>query len=217
MGVERKVVAVAGLALLCAACMGGGGPPPGFDDEDGQGPALAREQLFLSPGGQPFRAPPAQPYPVAAWVAQADTDRDGRLTRTEFRADSDAFFKVLDANGDGQIDMPEATRWEEVLVPEIARLAVTGGGMMGSDGRTRAQARNEHNTRWQGASAFSLVNEPHPIRGADLDFSMSVSAREWAAAAERRFGVLDVDADGALALADLKPTPMQLRAGRLRR
>ena len=218
MGAKRTAIAIIGLALLSAGCMGGGveGPPGFGDDEDG-GPRAPREQLFLSPAGQPFRSPPGQPYPVAAWFTQADRDRDGKLTRAEFRADAEAFFKTLDANGDGQLDMPEATRWEEQLVPEIARLALAGGGMIGGDGRGRPQRRNEHNTRWQGAAAFSLVNEPHPIRGADADFSMSVSPREWTAAADRRFGLLDLDGDGVLALADLKPTPSQFRAGVSRR
>src|SRR6185312_9663402 len=30
------------------------------------------EQLFISPAGQPFRAKPGEPYPVAQWFAQAD-------------------------------------------------------------------------------------------------------------------------------------------------
>lgn len=201
---------VVALALACSACASGGpgGPPPGYgDDEDIEGPRPARIQLFISPAGQPFRAPADQPYPVAAWFAQADADHDGHLTRAEFRADAEAWFKVLDANQDGLIDMPEATRWEEELVPELARLSI-GGGMVG---RREAPRRNELSTRGQGAAAFSLINEPHPVRGADSDLSFSVSPAEWRAAADRRFGLLDVDGDGALALTDLKATPSQGR------
>lgn len=205
-------VGAVGAALFTAACAGGPreGPPPGFgDDEPGEGPRPPRAQLFISPAGQPFRAPGGQPYPVADWFAKADADRDGRLTRGEFRADADAWFTVLDANADGQISMPEVSRWEEQLVPEMSRVGV---GMAPADPRRRGGGGV--NTRLQGAAAYSLINEPHPIRGADADFSFSVSRAEWRAASDRRFALLDVDADGAILAADLRPTPVQtMRAG----
>lgn len=221
---KRAWVAIVGLALLAAGCMGGppdgphgrggfrGGPPPGLEEEGGDGPPRPRAQLFVSPSGQPFRAAPGQPYPSAAWFAQADTDHDGRLTRAEFRADADGWFKVLDKDGDGQLSMPEATLWEEELVPEILR----GGMMMGGPGMRRgggAVGRNQLDTRRDGAGPYSLINEPHPIRGADADFSMSVSRTEWTAAANRRFAILDPDGDGVVLAADLRPTPAQRMAG----
>jgi len=175
-------------------------------DEDADGePRRPREQLFVSPSGQPFRAPMGSPYPAAAWFAQADANHDGRLTRAEFRIDAEAYFKVVDANGDRQLSMPEATRWEEELVPEIAQ--PTFGGYGG--GRGGPLRRNQTDTRAQGAATYSLINEPHPVRGADADFSMKVSDAEWRGAADRRFGVLDVDGDGVVVLVDLPQTPAQ--------
>lgn len=220
MGVEDGMGAKTGsmvtaLVLLCAACAGGGSQG-GFDDDDtDDAPPGPRTQLFISPAGQPFRAPADQPYPVAAWFAQADRDRDGRLTRDEFRADAEVWFKGLDANADGQIDMPEATRWEEVLVPEITR---TGSGRgAGVGGRRNALGRNELDTRRQGAAPYSLINEPHPIRGADADLSFGVSVPEFRAAADRRFALLDVDGDGGVSLSDLRWTSAQGERPRGRR
>jgi len=210
---NRNWIALVGAALVAAGCASGGrdGPPPGFgDDESGDGPPRPRAQLFISPAGQPFRAPAGQPYPVAAWFAQADANHDGRLTRDEFRADADAWFKALDVDGDGQVSMPEVTRWEEELVPETTR---SGLGMSGVSGRPTAAKRNTLNTRLQGAAAYSLINEPHPIRGADSDFSFGVSRAEWRAASDRRFALLDVDGDGVLLITDLQPTPAQVMAG----
>lgn len=208
----RNWIALVGAALVASGCAGGrgGGPPPGFgDDDDGDGPPRPRAQLFISPAGQPFRAPAGQPYPVAVWFAQADANHDGRLTRDEFRADADLWFKALDVDGDGQVSMPEVTRWEEELVPEITR---SGLGMRGASGRPTAAKRNTLDTRLQGAAAYSLINEPHPIRGADSDFSFGVSRAEWRVASDRRFALLDVDGDGALLLTDLKATPAQTMA-----
>lgn len=209
----RTGICVLGLALTLAACAGPGGERRfgGPDDEgDTDAPRRSLPQLFISPGGQPFRAPPGQPYPVAAWFAQADGNHDGRLTKDEFRADAEAWFKVLDVNNDGQISMPEVTRWEEQLVPEITRATIGGFG----GGRGGPLSRNKVDTRAQGAASYSLINEPHPIRGADADLSFSVSRAEWRAAADRRFDLLDVDKDGALTLAELPRTPAQSREGK---
>lgn len=215
----RRTSWIVVLAGLLTAATAQAGQPAEIEElyrREAPPPPRPRAQLFLSPAGQPFRAPPGEAYPVAAWFAQADVDRDGRLTRDEVRADADVWFKVLDADGDGQVGMIEARRWEEELVPEIARDAL-GGGMMaagGPRGRGRKPpGRNEADHRRQGAAVYSLVNEPHPVRGADGDFSMSVSAREWRAATDRRFTVLDPDGDGAVLALDLKPTPAQAAPG----
>lgn len=203
---------VAGALAACAwASVAHAGQPPAIEElyrREDPGPPRPREQLFVSPSGQPFRAAPGQPYPVTAWLAQADADRDGRLTRDEFRADADAWFKVVDEDGDGQLGMIEARRWEEELVPEVSRDPM-GSGI----GRRGPPKRNQLDTRRQGAAAYSLVNEPHPVRGADADFSMTVSTREWRAAADRRFAVLDPDGDGVVLAIELKPTPAQASAG----
>ena len=207
MGVKIGSIVMA-LALLCAACAGGGSQAGLDDDDTDDAPPGPRTQLFISPAGQPFRAPADQPYPVAAWFAQADRDRDGRLTRDEFRADAEVWFKALDANADGQIDMPEATRWEEVLVPEITRTGSGRGAGVGGR-RNGVLGRNELDTGRQGAAPYSLINEPHPIRGADADLSFGVNLVEFRAAADRRFALLDVDGDGGVSLADLRPTAVQ--------
>ncbi|PZQ60305.1 MAG: hypothetical protein DI570_14400 [Phenylobacterium zucineum] len=203
-----KLWAVAAATLCLAGCAGGPGgpgrgPPPGFEDDAFDGPPRDRAQLFVSPSGEPFRAAGDQPYPSVDWFARADADKDGRLTRAEFRADAERWFKVLDANGDGQISMPEVTRWEEDLVPEVTRPTFVGGA---AGGRGRGPGPD---TRRAGAAAYSLINEPHPIRGADEDFSMGVSLAEWLRATDRRFAVLDPDGDGVILAGDLRPTPSQ--------
>lgn len=205
------IAVLAGALTACAWAGAAHGQPAEIEElyrRPDPGPPPARAQLFVSPAGQPFRAPPGQPYPVAAWFAQADADRDGRLTRAEFRADADAWFKVVDQDGNGLLGMIEAQRWEEELVPEMSR------DPMGSAiGRRGPPKRNELDTRRQGAAAYSVINEPHPVRGADSDFSMTVSAREWTGATDRRFSVLDPDGDGVVLAIDLKPTPAQASTG----
>lgn len=199
-------------ALVAASCAGADNRPSRGDHgprhrPDGEG-RPARTQLFISPSGQPFRAPPGAPYPVAAWFAQADANHDGRISRDEFRADAEAFFRLVDTDGDGAIGMREVSAYEDNIVPEITGLGSPGfggGGRRGSSGRGGGDAFGGP----QGAAWYSLLNEPQPIRSADADFSMSVSQAEWRAATERRFGVLDRNANGVLTLDELPRTPTQ--------
>ncbi len=112
---------------------GPGGPPDG-------GPR-ARPSLFVSPAGEPFRAGPGEPYPVAVWFRQADADGDGKLTRDEFVADAARFFQKVDLNHDGVIDGLELKAYETEMVPEITEDrggpgAGTGGGGQSSQAPT---------------------------------------------------------------------------------
>ncbi|HWA63367.1 MAG TPA: hypothetical protein VG939_18465 [Caulobacteraceae bacterium] len=84
--------------------------------------ALAQDGVpntFISPMGEPFRAGPADPYPVAAWFNRADANHDGKLDHAEFLADAEAFFKVLDRNSDGLISPFEVSVYEHLMAPEI--------------------------------------------------------------------------------------------------
>ena len=85
----------------------------GFRGEGGEsGPPPARPSLFISPAGEPFRAGPGEPYPVAVWFRGADANGDGKLTRDEFVADAARYFQTLDLNHDGVIDGQELKAYE---------------------------------------------------------------------------------------------------------
>lgn len=190
-------------------------PPPGP-------PPL---QVFISPAGEPFRAEPGAPYPVAAWFARADADHDGRLTREEFVADALGFFDQLDTDRDRVVDGFENARYEREVAPEITglRWAPASGGMgpllnvrprAGGEDLGPAPPRGRSApppARRQGAAQFGLLNEPHPVRGADADLDQRVSRAEAEAAARRRFMLLDGDGDGVLRLADLPKTAAQIQ------
>ncbi len=91
-------------------------------------PALAAADdlpnVFFSPHGQPFRAPPGAPYPVVDWFAQADKNGDGKLTLQEFVADAGAFFDLLDLDGDHLLNSREIAIYERRIAPEILGLHV---------------------------------------------------------------------------------------------
>ncbi len=186
-------------------------------------------QLFISPSGEPFRAPPGEPYPVAQWFSRADANHDGVLTQDEFVADSMAFFDHLDTDRDKVVDGFENADYERDVAPEItgimARRAPRDGGpppmalppsrveqMMGPPSFLHPRGTPTPVLR-QGAAQYSLINEPHPVRGADGDLDQRVSRAEAEAAARKRFGLLDRDGDGRIVLSDLPPTPAQAMGG----
>ena len=216
--------------LLCAglcACVGDGDPQRGLA---GGGPPRRLPNVFISPAGEPFRAPTDAPYPVAAWFARADTDRDGRLTRAEMRADGLAFFDRLDANHDGVIDGLEVQDYEQTVAPEIlprieslragegADPNLTFGDPNNTEGRADQPRRNRGTERastargvgLQGAAVYSLINAPEPVTAADAQFDGRITRAEFADTINRRFDSLDKAGVGYLTLAGLPNTPLQI-------
>jgi len=187
--------------------------------------------VFLSPAGKPYRAAKGQPYPVAAWFAAADTDHDGKLTLEEFRKDHEGFFAELDTNHDGIVDGFEVQAYENKVAPEILpRIEglTRGEGMdltlgqehrpgerpvIGANNQARrnSQARPTAGDRQpEGAGLYGLLNEPEPVAASDAEFNGHITLKEFDAAAERRFAILDTKHQGYLVLADLPKTPVQL-------
>ena len=116
------------------------GDGPRAERFGGEGGQPERPSLFISPSGEPFRAGPGEPYPVAAWFRQADADGDGKLTSDEFVADAARFFARLDANHDGVVDGFELKAYETEIAPEItADRGGPGGGPGGGGQNARPQ------------------------------------------------------------------------------
>ncbi len=168
-------IAIAAALLAATPALAQPGPPPGGRPPPGErpqgGPAGPTEhvRLFLSPSGEPFRGQDG----LADWFAGADADKDGALTLAEFRDDAMRFFKVLDADGDGQVSGPENSAYETKIAPEITRMDLGPGGPPGKRPLVRRTDKREPRV---GAARFSLINEAQPVRGADADLNQRVSA-----------------------------------------
>lgn len=166
--------------------------------------AAPREQLFISPMGEPFRSQTDGTTPQDLWFNAADTDHDGALTRAEFQADAKRFFAILDRRHDGEIDPDDIEYYETVLAPEI-RVNDSGGGYERSgatemDGTEDTPARRNASAARgrQGAARFSFFDYPEPVIVADRNFNRGVDAAEFAYAADQRFDMLDKNGDGKI-------------------
>jgi hypothetical protein len=174
-------------------------------------PVRPTEQLFISPSGEPFRAPLNAPYPVDQWFAHADANHDGAIDRAEFTADQIAFFERLDANHDGLIDGFEAQAYEKTIVPEVAADTGRRLGPLKRRGFFGFGAKQPSGPVLMGASAYNLLNEPLPDRTGDTNFDFKLTRDEALAVAARRFDMLDKNKDGRIELSELPKTPVQAR------
>jgi len=137
------------------------------------------------------------------------------VSRQEFRADAQRFFKTLDVNGDGKLSDIEMHRYEVVVAPEIVAAAVdTSRGEQKTDAKGDPVQETLSSVR-QGASFYGVIDTPEPVRGADADFNMKVTLDEWMAAADRRFRLLVPDGKDGLSLSDLAKTPFQVQYEKL--
>lgn len=213
MTVRPLMIAAATLALAVAAAS----------------PALARRDIaniFFSPSGEPYRGADKDPYAVAAWFAHADANKDGVLSKEEFRADAMRFFAVVDLNKDSKIDSAEVKNYETRIAPEVLARSFDSPETDGKKGPVdvgphsdtrlgNLKSQIDDGQNRQGAGYFSFLDEPEPLTAADLDFNNKVTREEWLAAANRRFGRLDPAGTGAIKLADLPKTPIQIARDRL--
>lgn len=174
--------------------------------------APPKEQVFISPSGEPFRAPLGEAYPAGAWFARADADRDRVLSAEEFAADQLAFFDTLDADKDGVIDGFESGEYERTVAPEVAAEPAgprrRGAWLFGRPERPRKELR--------GAGHYGLLDDPLPIRSPDTNFDYRVTREELTAASSRRFQALDKDSDGRIAWDELPTTRMESDLERLK-
>ena len=192
-GLLKFAAIVAGLAALLASAQ------------------VARDQLFVSPMGEPFLGGKDAP-PDLAWFNGADTNQDGKLRVDEMTADAARFFKTLDVDKSGEIDPAELERYETLIAREIA-VRDRGGSSAADatlDGPDSFSGGPQGTPRYvgrEGAAQYNYFQLPEPVASADINFNRGVSVREFLQVAEERFARLDTNRDGMLARAELPPLP----------
>lgn len=204
----RPIVVIAFSMLLAGAAHAQDTPPAQGD------------LLFISPMGEPFFGTREAP-PEVAWFNGVDVNHDGKITLSEMTDDAARFFKTLDTDNNGEIGQAEIEHYETVIVPQVAdRLSSSGIGydptLNGPDSLSDGPDTPHSYSAHQGAALFSYFDTPEPVIAADTNFNRGVSWNEFAAAAARRFRMLDANNDAVLQEAEL-PEPPRAKVKKKRR
>lgn len=180
-------------------------------------PASAKDSVYMSLMGEPFRTNDAGEAPFDQWLKLADQDGDGTISRLEFRGDAETFFAALDANQDKVIDADEMAQYERDA-PGRTRAA---GGLMAAPSSNRPTPKSSapvekgqvalvtsnapSATRIHPGLAPSIngANVPQPVAMADLNLDRRVTLDEFLKTAGKRFTNYDVDQDGRLTRKEL--------------
>lgn len=240
----QKLYAMTAAAVVTLALGAAYAQTPPGNVAPGEQMSSARGQrgaLFVNPMGQAFRAAPESRHaPILLWLAHADTDHDGQISRDEFVTEAMAFFaNDLDANHDGSVIPLESTEFRRVNAPETLNLdtapvtvasprqrreSTTGirgarpevrtqveGGISDFGPRARGGQQPTRSGRLRQEEVM-LGLEVEPVMSCDRDFSRRIDAAEFQACAERRFAALDINHDGQFELHESERARAMLEA-----
>ena len=173
--------------------------------------------LFITPMGEPFRSSDPAVRPIQVWFNEKDTDKDGKLSMSEYLTDAMAFFALLDRNGDGVLTSLESTTYWERNAPELLtdwsstttfEGVRSSGGSSSDEDAQRDQQRQirryqqEQDRRLRGAALYGMINVLEPIMSCDTNFDRRVTRDEFQACATQRFAQIDTNHDGFFELSE---------------
>lgn len=131
----------------------------------------------------------------AAMIERLDTNKDGKVSSDEFKANASAAFKTFDADGNGQVTRDEIKARHAAF--KEARKAVRNAVRNAAD----ADKDNARETL-HAAGPFMLPGAGKMFDRTDTDKNGSLSEAEVLAAADTIFARRDGNKDGALDTAD---------------
>jgi hypothetical protein len=154
--------------------------------------ALATPSLAAQHAGKP--AGPSRETMAARMIERLDTDKDGKVSRSEADAAASTAFAAYDADRNGQV-----TR-EEVKAKRDAAKAARAEVVKAERGPARQDARTAlRNLR----PAMIPAMGPRLFKRADTDKSGALSKAEVMGAVDKRFSQRDADRDGFITASEL--------------
>ena len=131
----------------------------------------------------------------AEWIIkQLDTDKDGKVSRSEAEAAASRAFAAFDADKNGQVTQDEVKAKREAFKAARAEMRKSDKGPERQEARAKLQELRP---------AMIPAMGPRMFKHADTDKNGSLSLAEVAAAAAERFQTRDANGDGFIDASDL--------------
>ncbi len=163
-------------------------------------------ETIFSPNGEPLNGGPLG-HPscsdaMTGWFNRVDTNHDGTIDPSEFLADAQRQFAVMDLDYDGEITPDELAAYRapyDLGLPETAsRDADT------ADQTSRTARRGRGGNFSSGAPKVDLSNDnADPVMAADVDLKFRVTLSAFLGYEQRQFAQLDARHDRHLTPAEI--------------
>jgi hypothetical protein len=169
----------------------------------------------MSPNGEPLSGGPLGKVTcrdaMARWFDHVNASHDGKLTLSEFLADTRRQFAVMDLDKTGMITPAELSTYRAPYMPrQIGERRVVTEELPARDpndarpGTPQPQLFGGH--RSPRNTTDPTADRPDPVMAADVHLRNQVSLDDFLAYAQRRFAALDTSRKGTLSREDLQRT-----------
>lgn len=153
-------------------------------------------------------------------LKQADTNKDGKITKDELTAYQDKIFTAADANKDGSLTRGEMLDYRQAQREEFRKNNPRPeGGPEQAENRDRRDGErhadrgpghrdhDRHNARWDGPRHGGKMGN-RVFRMIDEDRDGKVTKAEAAAAGDKLFARMDTNKDNTISIDDLPNRPL---------
>ncbi len=148
-------------------------------------------------------------------LKNADTDKDGKVTKAELTAFEEKKFAEIDADKDGSLTPGEFRAYRKAAMeafrkdhPRPEREEAKKDGEKKPEERAEGKEGKPHHAKGPGRHGKGGGGAMRFIRLADTDENGQVSKAEATAAAEKLFAFMDTNKDGAISIDDLPDRPL---------
>ena len=186
----------------------------------GSHPRAKPLEAIFSPNGEPLNGGPlghpACPEAIAGWFKRVDANHDGTIDLDEFLADTRRQFAAMDLAKDGEITAAELSTYR---APYGATLSLgpqddAGAPTTATARRPRRQRGNSMGFPGFGRKGDMSSDAADPVMSADVNLNFRVTLRDFVTYKTKEFGEMDVKHTGRLTLDDVQQASCPANAKR---
>lgn len=180
---RNAVIVSAAVALVLAGC------------SDHENVKKHSTGILYSPNGEPLNGGPlGEPtcqQALSGWFDRVDTGHDGAISLNAFMADARAQFLRMDMDANGYIVSEELERYRRPYRKQAPIVPAPSDSVNTQHGKHKSH-------KDAGADSDDTPDSGDPVMSADTNLDFKVTPEEFMVHAQKIFGELDTNHDGAL-------------------